>query len=41
MTEPRPYMGLEILAAYRKAVQPDMGNNKTSEAELTAEAITG
>jgi hypothetical protein len=37
----RRYMGLEILAARRKAAQPDMGNNNTSEAELTVEAITG
>jgi hypothetical protein len=40
-TESRRYMGLEILAARRKAAQPDMGNNNTSEAELTVEAITG
>jgi hypothetical protein len=32
-------MGLEILAACRKAVQPDMGQNITSEAGLTIEAI--
>jgi hypothetical protein len=38
-TESRRYMGLEILAACRKAVQPDMGQNITSEAGLTIEAI--
>jgi transposase-like protein len=38
-TESRRYMGLEILAACRKAAQPDMGKNGTSEAELTVEAI--
>ena len=38
-TESRRYMGLEILAACRKADQPVMGQNITSEAELTAEAI--
>jgi putative transposase len=38
-TESRRYMGLEILAACRKAVQPDMGKNSASEAELTVEAI--
>jgi hypothetical protein len=32
-------MGLEILAACRKAVQPDMGKNSTSEAGLTVETI--
>jgi hypothetical protein len=32
-------MGLEILAACRKAGHPVMGQNITSEAELTAEAI--
>jgi putative transposase len=30
-TESRRYMGLEILAARRKTVQPDMGQNMTSE----------
>ena len=39
-TESRRYMGLEILAACRKAAQPDMGKNNTSDAGLTAEAIT-
>ncbi len=38
-TESRRYMGLEILAACRKAAQPDMGQNITSEARLTVEAI--
>jgi putative transposase len=38
-TESRRYMGLEILAACRKAAQPDMGQNTTSEAGLTIEAI--
>ena len=38
-TESRRYMGLEILAACRKAPQPDMGKNDTSEAGLTIEAI--
>jgi len=38
-TESRRYMGLEILAACRKAAQPDMGQNTTSEAGLTMEAI--
>jgi hypothetical protein len=38
-TESRRYMGLEILAACRKAAQPDMGQNMTSEAGLTIEAI--
>jgi putative transposase len=38
-TESRRYMGLEILAACRKAVQPGMGKNGTSEAGLTIEAI--
>ena len=37
-TESRRYMGLEILAACRKA-QPDTGQNATSEAGLTVEAI--
>jgi hypothetical protein len=32
-------MGLEILAACRKAAHPDMGQNMTSEAGLTIEAI--
>ena len=39
-TESRRYMGLEILAACRKALQPGVGKNGTSEAELTAEAIS-
>ena len=38
-TESRRYMGLEILAACRKAGQPDMGKNSASEAGLTVEAI--
>jgi transposase-like protein len=38
-TESRRYMGLDIPAACRKAIQPDMGNNGTSEAGLTIEAI--
>ena len=38
-TESRRYMGLEILAACRKAVQPGIGKNGTSEAGLTIEAI--
>src|SRR5580693_9095670 len=38
-TESRRYMGLEILAACRKAAQPVMGQNITSEAGLTIEAI--
>ena len=36
---PRRYMGLEILAACRKAVQPGMGKNGTRETGLTIEAI--
>jgi putative transposase len=38
-TESRRYMGLEILAACRKAAEPDMGQNITSEAGLIIEAI--
>ena len=38
-TESRRYMGLEILAACRKAAQHDMGQNITREAELTAGTI--
>jgi transposase-like protein len=38
-TESRRYMGLEILAACRKAAQPVMGQDITSEAGLTIEAI--
>ena len=38
-TESRRYMGLEILTACRKAGQADMGQNNTSEAGLTVEAI--
>jgi len=38
-TESRRYMGQEILAACRKADQSDMGNNNTSGAGLTLEAI--
>jgi hypothetical protein len=32
-------MGLEILAACREAAQPGMGQNITTEAEFTVEAI--
>jgi putative transposase len=38
-TESRRYMGLEILAACRKAAQAGMGKNRTSETGLTVEAI--
>jgi putative transposase len=38
-TESRRYMGLEILAACRKAAETDMGQNRTSETGLTIEAI--
>jgi len=38
-TESRRYMGLDILAASRKAAGPDMGQNVTSETGLTIEAI--
>jgi putative transposase len=38
-TESRRYMGLEILAACRKAADTDMGQNITSESRLTVEAI--
>jgi putative transposase len=38
-TESRRYMGLEILAACRKAARPDMGQDITSEAGLTVEAV--
>jgi hypothetical protein len=38
-TESRRYMGLEILAACRKAMQADTGKNGTSETGLTVEAI--
>jgi putative transposase len=38
-TESRRYMGLEILAACRRTAEPDMGQNITSEAGLTIEAI--
>jgi transposase-like protein len=38
-TESRRYMGLEILAACRKAAGMTMGQNVTSEAGLTIEAI--
>jgi len=38
-TESRRYMGLEILAACRKAAQPDMGQDIASETGLTIEAI--
>jgi putative transposase len=39
-TESRRYMGLEILAACRKAASPDMKQDITSEAGLTIEVIT-
>jgi len=39
-TESRRYMGLEILAACRKAARADMGQNMTSEAGLIMEAIS-
>ncbi|HZR53665.1 MAG TPA: transposase [Streptosporangiaceae bacterium] len=39
-TESRRYMGLEILAACRKAAETGMGQNITSEAGLTVEAIS-
>jgi putative transposase len=38
-TESRRYMGLEILAACRKASDPDAVQNNTNEAGLTMEAI--
>ena len=38
-TESRRYMGLEILAACRKAAQFNVGQDITSEAGLTIEAI--
>jgi hypothetical protein len=38
-TESRRYMGLEILAACRKSARPAIGQDNTSEAELTVEAI--
>ena len=38
-TESRRYMGVEILAACRKAAQHDMGQDNTSEAQLTVGAI--
>jgi putative transposase len=38
-TKSRRYMGLEILATCRKAVEADLGQNATSEAGLTIEAI--
>jgi putative transposase len=38
-TESRRYMGLEILAACRKAAQPGTGQDITSETELIAGAI--
>jgi putative transposase len=38
-TESRRYMGLEILAACRKSGRAAMGQDNTSEAELTVEAI--
>ena len=38
-TESRRYMGVEILAACRKAAHPDMGQDITSGAGLTIEAI--
>ena len=39
-TESRRYMGVEILAACWKGAQADMGQDITSEAGLTIEAIT-
>jgi putative transposase len=39
-TESRRYMGLEIPAACRRAAETGMGQNITSEAGLTIEAIT-
>jgi putative transposase len=39
-TESRRYMGLEILAACRKSARPAMGQDNTSEVELTVEKIT-
>ena len=38
-TESRRYMGLEILAACRNAAQLNLGQNTTSGAGLTIEAI--
>jgi putative transposase len=38
-TESRRYMGLEILAACRKAARPDTGQNITTEAGSTVGAI--
>jgi putative transposase len=38
-TGSRRYMGLEILAACRKAAGTDMGQNTSSEAGLTVGAI--
>jgi mutator family transposase len=38
-TESRRYMGLKILAACRKAVRSDMGQDVTSEAGLTVGAV--
>ena len=38
-TESRRYMGVEILAACRKAAGTDMGQNITSESGLTIGAI--
>jgi putative transposase len=38
-TESRRYMGLEILAACRKAADTEMGQNVTSESGLTVEVI--
>ena len=38
-TESRRYMGLEILAACRKAAMADMGKDGISGAGLTIEAI--
>ena len=38
-TESRRYMGLEILAACRKGARSDMGQDKSTEAGLTIEAI--
>jgi transposase-like protein len=38
-TESRRYIGPAILAACRKAVRADVGQNVTSEAESTVEAV--
>jgi hypothetical protein len=38
-TESCRYMGLEILAACRKAADTDMGQNATSESRLTVGVV--